>query len=184
MTSITIKRTMDQIANHNPLLARTRLLFHHPDRRLTVLLLHDRQREVLLDTGVDQFWIESEVSYENRTVFFTYHGSDARRGVKLTMRDLSEEEQSFFSSWFSSGKLTGTAMNNLIQFDPDACPLGVFKEAGIFLHASETGMAKMANAMSPYYEIQPKMYPYMHGILLSALLENYMEETVSMQKER
>jgi hypothetical protein len=184
MTAITIKRPMDQIANHNLLLARTRLLFHHPDRRLTMLLLHDNQREVVLDTGVDQFWIESEISYENRTVFFTYHGSDSKKGVKLTMRDLAEEEQGFFSSWFSAAKLTGSAVNNLIQYDPDACPLGVFKEAGIFLHASETGMSKMANAMSPYYEIQPKMYPYMHGILLSALLENYQEESEDLQLAR
>jgi len=184
------------------LLSSVRLLFLHANGDLGAFKLHGTSRkEYILETGIDGLWIDTEQSYLDRIVYFTFNGK-SKRGTDMSIVDLS-----------SLPKCSHIRIRDIIPFDSEAVPMGVLKDFGVFLQISErvkhricapldkeiTSSATSKIAMPsprfnsrdllfmenpsglPYYEMQPKMYPYIHGLLLGLLFEMKDENFESLK---
>ncbi|KAL9643955.1 hypothetical protein ABK040_005424 [Willaertia magna] len=178
MTSVYCKSNVNINSTENyKLLSSVRVMFLRANGDLTVLQINTN-KEYLLETGVDTFWIDNELSYNDNIVYFTYNGKH-KRGTDMSIVYLTKLHTSHIR------------IKNIIPFDLDAIPLGTLKENGVFLHILETIRHRIDNNNEnhhlfienplgfPYYEMQPKMYPYIHGLLLGLLFQCKINNEIS-----
>ncbi|EFC50694.1 WD40 domain-containing protein [Naegleria gruberi] len=182
-------------SENTKLLSSTRLIFLHTNGDIGAFRLHGSRMELILERGVDGIWIDTEKSFGDNMVYFTFNGKMSRGGTDLSIVDLSQLP-----------KLNHVKVKNIIPFDTEGVPIGMLKEFGVFLQISESVKQRICAPIEkkksstkisdlsphrfsgreilflenplgfPHYEMQPKMYPYIHGLLLGFLIESSEED--------
>lgn len=125
------------------------ILVHHRDHRLTYIDVNSGT-ETLIEKDIDQFWIDSTMS--DQLVYFTFNH---KTGVKLNIETFNLKQI----------KKRTTILSN----DTDSYPLGLAKETGVFLNAMHSVTVKLGKL---YYELLPKIYPYIHCVLLNLIVDH------------
>lgn len=162
LSMICIGRGIDRHSQHKNVEIYDRCIFHHLDATLTsVDLSRQNAQEEIIDTDIEQFWVETES--KNRVIYFTHNRTN---GLKLFI----EQRRSL-----TKGPST-MSIPHFHRFDSSEYPLGPSKETGNFVcasvHITQTSISKF-----PFFEIKPRLHPYLHGIILSHLVEGEMGQS-------
>lgn len=197
MVSVSCKSTTGVNASETKkLLSSVRLLFVHANGDLGAFKLHGTQKEFILENGVDGLWIEQERSYNDKLIYFTFNGK-SRKGTDMSIVDLSllpkinhirvKNIIPFDTEAVPMGvlkdfgvflQISETVKQRLsAHMDVEnthsqsrsklSVPSSRFNSRDLLFMENPLGF--------PYYEMQPKMYPYVHGLLLGLLFEQHVD---------